>query len=156
MFFKKDLVLNGEWNKQNRPPHRMVNLHRHPVFFGDLKDVVEDCCGHCPKPANKDEEAVAEEESKTYVSGPLTIMHYREENVARQEIGSFNPLGPEDYTHQAYINASTELCQAIVDNNIEFVRDWCSKLSEEEREKAINERDYCGRTPLQLACTSES
>lgn len=30
MFFKQDLVLNGEWNEKNRPPHRMVNLHRHP------------------------------------------------------------------------------------------------------------------------------
>ncbi|KAF8247996.1 hypothetical protein K440DRAFT_549813 [Wilcoxina mikolae CBS 423.85] len=148
LFFKKDLLLNAEWNKMNRPPHRTVNLHRHPVFFGNVADVVGDCCGFCPEPLNDEEREVAEEEGKIYVKGPITFLS---DDPGRQEIGSFNPLGPEDYTDMAYVGSSQRVCEAIVDNDVDCVKSWC-----EQEGVDVNVRDFCGRTPLHLACLSTS
>lgn len=44
LLFTKGLLLNAEWNRRDLE----VDLHRHPAFFGYMKDVVEDCCGFCP------------------------------------------------------------------------------------------------------------
>ena len=107
MFFKKDLILNGEWNDKNKPPYRMVNLHRHPgkrqaffwscsdnwlfclVFFGDFKHVVNDCCGFCPEPLAEEDRKVQDEEDKTYVRGNFHLMTYLEDDPGRQEVGKF-------------------------------------------------------------------
>ena len=51
----------------------------------------------------------------------------------------------------AYIGDVQELCQAIVDCDLHFVRDWCQR-----DEVSLNGRDHTGRTPLQLACQSSS
>lgn len=148
LFFKKDLLLNAEWNPLNKPPHRTVGLHRHPVFFGTVKDVVEDCCGFCPKPLNEEEVETFEEEDKIYVSGPINFLS---DDPGRQEIGSFYPLGPEDYTDMAYVGPTGMLCEAIVDNDANYVQAWCEKEGVD-----LDCRDFCGRTPLQLACMSTS
>lgn len=93
--YTKDLLLNAEWNK---PKDREVNLHRHPAFFGDVEDIIDDCCGQCPQPVAEDEIQIAEEESKIYVSGDVSFI---KDNPGRQAIGSFNPITETDWTGQS-------------------------------------------------------
>lgn len=95
LLYTKDLLLNAEWN---RPKGREVNLHRHPAFFGRTDDVFHDCCGYCPQPVTFEEEDVAEQESKTYVSGDIAFI---QDDPGRQQIGSFNPLSADDWTEMA-------------------------------------------------------
>lgn len=148
LFFKKDLLLNAEWNPANQPPNRTVALHRHPVFFGNVKDVVVDCCGFCPAPLNAEEQKLFAEEEKIYVNGSITFLR---DDPGRQEIGSFYPLAPEDYTDMAYVGCTQRLCEAIVDNDVPYVVSWTAQEGVD-----LNARDFCGRTPLQLACMSTS
>lgn len=101
--------MNAEWN---RPKDRQVNLHRHPAFFGNLQDVIHDCCGHCPQPATEEERAAFEEESRIYISGDVTFM---KDDPGRQEIGSFNPITETDWTgkypSQGYIPEKLIVCR---------------------------------------------
>lgn len=90
--YKKDLLLNAEWN---RPADRQVNLHRHPAFFGNLEDVIHDCCGYCPQAETEEDKRVAEEEGKIYISGDVSFI---KDDPGRQEIGSFNPTTETDWT----------------------------------------------------------
>lgn len=147
LLYTKDLLLNAEWNKSK---DREVNLHRHPAFFGHVDDVINDCCGYCPKPSTPEEDQVAEEEGKIYVSGRISFI---KDNPGRQAIGSFNPITDDDWTEMAYIGNTARLCQAIVDCDLEHVQDW---LSQEPADP--NQRDYTGRTPLHLAvmCSTPS
>ncbi|KAK9418110.1 putative Ankyrin repeat-containing domain protein [Seiridium unicorne] len=143
--YTRDLLLNAEWNQ---PQEREVYLHRHPAFFGRVEDVVQDCCGHCPRPETTEEVEIAEKESEIYVSGNVT---FRIDDPGRQQIGSFNPLTEDDWTEMAYVGNTARLCQAIVDEDLEHVEDW---LSQEGGDP--NKRDYTGRTPLHLAITSST
>ncbi|RDW69000.1 ankyrin repeat protein [Aspergillus mulundensis] len=145
LLYTKDLLLNAEWNK---PKDREVNLHRHPAFFGSAEDVMHDCCGYCPKPTTPEEEEVAAEESKIYISGDISFIS---DNPGRQEIGSFNPITDTDWTEMAYVGNTAGLCQAIVENNLEEVKRWLS-LGEID----VNRRDHTGRTPLHLACLTST
>lgn len=145
LLYTKDLLLNSEWNK---PTDREVNLHRHPAFFGGVKDIVQDCCGYCPKPETMEEEEVADREGKIYVSGEISFI---KDDPGRQAIGSFNPLTADDWTDMAYVGNTEQLCKAIVDGDAEFVRSWL-----EQEGNDPNTRDYTGRTPLHLATTSSS
>jgi ankyrin repeat protein len=141
LLFTKDLLLNAEWNK---PKDRETTLHRHPAFFGSVEDVLKDCCGYCPKPTTDADLAAFEEESKIYISGDV---HFVKDNPGRQSIGSFNPITDDDWTEMAYVGNTTRLCQAIVDLDLEAVRDWFSSPEVVD----VNRRDHTGRTPLQLA-----
>lgn len=143
--YTRDLLLNAEWNQ---PKEREVYLHRHPAFFGRVQDVVQDCCGTCPKPETAEEIEIAEKEGEIYVSGKVT---FRIDDPGRQQIGSFNPLTDDDWTEMAYVGNTARLCQAIVDEDLEHVQDW---LAQEGAD--CNQRDYTGRTPLQLAVTSST
>ncbi|EKG11707.1 hypothetical protein MPH_11200 [Macrophomina phaseolina MS6] len=145
LLYTKDILLNAEWNKQK---DREVNLHRHPAFFGDAEDVFYDCCGYCPQPETPEEEEVAEEEAKVFVSGNISFI---KDDPGRQSIGSFNPLTDDDWTEMAYVGNTARLCQAIVDGDLEHVQDW---LAQEGADP--NCRDYTGRTPLHLACQSST
>jgi ankyrin repeat protein len=145
LLYTKDLLLNAEWN---RPKEREVNLHRHPAFFGNADDVFHDCCGYCPKPITEEEEDIAKEESKIYISGDISFI---KDDPGRQAIGSFNPTTETDWTEMAYVGNTTRLCQAIVDQDLEHVEDW---LSQEDAD--VNRRDYTGRTPLHLACLTST
>lgn len=138
--YTRDLLLNAEWNQ---PKDRKVYLHRHPAFFGRVEDVVEDCCGNCPKPIASEEIEIAEKEAEIYISGQVTFLI---DDPGRQQIGSFNPLTEQDWTDMAYVGNTARLCQSIVDSDIDEVLDW---LSQEGADP--NKRDYTGRTPLQLA-----
>ncbi|KAK8155182.1 ankyrin repeat-containing domain protein [Phyllosticta citrichinensis] len=145
LLYTKDLLMNAEWNK---PKDREMHLHRHPAFFGDVDDVIHDCCGYCPKPQTPEEEEAAEEESKIYISGEISFI---KDDPGRQTIGSFNPLTDDDWTEMAYVGNTARLCQAIVDKDLEHVQDWLAKEGSDP-----NCRDYTGRTPLHLACTSST
>ncbi|EXJ54315.1 hypothetical protein A1O7_09653 [Cladophialophora yegresii CBS 114405] len=141
LLFTKDLLLNAEWNK---PKDRETQLHRHPAFFGSANDVLHDCCGFCPKPVTVEDVAAFEEESKIYISGNVTFVM---DDPGRQAIGSFNPITDDDWTDMAYVGNTTRLCQAIVDLDLDAVRDWFSSPEVVD----VNRRDHTGRTPLQLA-----
>ncbi|XP_014560340.1 hypothetical protein COCVIDRAFT_89408 [Bipolaris victoriae FI3] len=145
LLYAKDLLLNAEWN---RPKTRETALHRHPAFFGNAADIIEDCCGYCPKPLTPEEEEIAAEEGKIHVSGNLSFM---KNDPGRQAIGSFHPLTDDDWTDMAYVGNTARLCRAIVDCDLEHVRDW---LSQEGADP--NQRDYTGRTPLHLAVTTST
>lgn len=138
--YTRDLLLNAEWNQ---PKDRQVYLHRHPAFFGRVDDVVNDCCGFCPKPETEEEHRIHEEESKTYVSGRISFI---KDDPGRQQIGSFNPLSAADWTDMAYVGNTARLCQDIIDGELENVKNW---LAQEGADP--NTRDYTGRTPLHLA-----
>ncbi|KAG5981462.1 hypothetical protein E4U55_002909 [Claviceps digitariae] len=138
--YTRDLLLNAEWNQ---PKDRKVYLHRHPAFFGRVEDVIEDCCGNCPKPVTSEEIEVAEKEAEIYISGKVSFLL---DDPGRQQIGSFNPLTEQDWTDMAYVGNTARLCQSIVDSDIDEVLDW---LSQEGADP--NKRDYTGRTPLHLA-----
>jgi hypothetical protein len=138
--YTRDLLLNAEWNQ---PKDRGVYLHRHPAFFGRVQDVIEDCCGCCPKAVTPDELEVSEKEAEIYISGKVSFLI---DDPGRQQIGSFNPLTEQDWTDMAYVGNTARLCQSIVDGDIDDVLNW---LSQEEADP--NKRDYTGRTPLHLA-----
>jgi ankyrin repeat protein len=144
LFYAKDLLLNAEWNKKDRE----VNLHRHPVFVGDAKDVFEDCCGSCPVPRTAEELKIAEEEAKTYISGKVSFLT---DDPGRQAIGSFNPITDTDWAEMAYVGNTGRLCQAIVDEDLAAVEECLVKDGIDP-----NRRDYTGRTPLHLAVMSSS
>jgi hypothetical protein len=94
-------------------------------------------------PKTDEEIEVAEEESKTYITGELKFVM---DDPGRQEIGSFNPITDDEWTTMAYVGDTARLCQAIVDGDLEHVEDWCSQEGID-----VNRRDYTGRTPLHLA-----
>jgi hypothetical protein len=161
LLYAKDLLLNAEWNQ---PKDREVYLHRHPCFFGTAKEVIQDCCGYCPIPKTDEEIEVAEEESKVYVSGELRFL---QDDPGRQEIGSFNPITDDEWTTMAYVGDTARLCQAIVDNDLEHVQDWCEQDGVDVGRGRtlvtvltdifqVNRRDYTGRTPLHLATMSST
>ncbi|KAK6436527.1 hypothetical protein LTR95_007279 [Oleoguttula sp. CCFEE 5521] len=139
LLYTKDLLLNAEWNQKGRE----VNLHRHPAFFGQFEEVMKDCCGFCPVPSTMEEEEVAAEEGKVYISGDITFIT---DDPGRQTIGSFNPISSDDYTEQAYVGNTQALMQAIVDHDLEYVLAWAKQEGNDP-----NTRDYTGRTPLHLA-----
>ncbi|KAE8349898.1 hypothetical protein BDV28DRAFT_151457 [Aspergillus coremiiformis] len=145
LLYKKDLLLNAEWN---RPKDRKVDLHRHPAFFGNMDDVIRDCCGYCPEPVTSEEKEVAENESRNYISGDISFI---KDDPGRQEIGSFNPITETDWTEMAYVGNTEQLCQAIVDHDLATVEELLVKEAGDP-----NNRDYTGRTPLHLACMTST
>lgn len=145
LLYSKDLLLNAEWNK---PKEREVHLHRHPCFFGDAADIMEDCCGFCPQPKTDEEIEAAAEEAKIYISGRIAFI---KDDPGRQEIGSFNPITTEDWTEMAYVGNTQMLNQAILDDDVDYIETWCKQEGND-----VNTRDYVGRTPLHLAVMAGS
>lgn len=138
--YTRDLLLNAEWNQ---PAERKAYLHRHPAFFGRVEDVIQDCCGCCPKPSTPEEIEIAEKEGEIYISGEISFLI---DDPGRQQIGSFNPLTEQDWTDMAYVGNTARLCQSIVDGDVDDVLNWLSQEGSDP-----NKRDYTGRSPLHLA-----
>ncbi|KAH6898608.1 hypothetical protein B0T10DRAFT_505216 [Thelonectria olida] len=138
--YTRDLLLNAEWNQSK---DREVYLHRHPAFFGRVEDVIEDCCGCCPKPVTDEEIEIAEKEAEIYISGKVSFLI---DDPGRQQIGSFNPLTEQDWTDMAYVGNTARLCQSIVHGDLDDVLNW---LTQEGADP--NKRDWTGRSPLHLA-----
>jgi ankyrin repeat protein len=77
------------------------------------------------------------------VSGEISFL---KDDPGRQSIGSFNPITDQDWTEMAYIGNLASLCEAIVDGDLDLVKDW---LAQEGADP--NQRDHTGRTALHLA-----
>lgn len=73
------------------------------------------------------------------------------DDPGRQTIGSFNPITSDDWTEMAYVGNTEELCHAICNRDVEYVRKWCSLEG-----SSLDRRDHTGRTPLQLAVQCSS
>ena len=85
----------------------------------------------------------SEQEDKIYVKGEIGFMN---DDPGRQAVGSFNPITDTDWTEMAYVGNTARLCAAIVNGDLEDVRNW---LTQDDAD--VNQRDHTGRTPLQLA-----
>jgi Ankyrin repeats (3 copies) len=141
LMFKRDIVFNSEWNAKNVPPQRRHALHRHPCFFGDMKDVFEDCCGCCPEPRCAEAIAVQKEEDGRFVRGKIAFMA---DDPGRQSVGSFHPITDGDWSETAYLSQNALLAGAVARNDVEKVDEMIGSCD-------VNKRDHTGRTMLFLA-----
>ena len=83
LFFSSVLAPFNPKNKDRR-------LHRHPAFFGDIQECMEDCCEvrsiphnltscvrrlirqkYCPEPKNDEEKVLQKEEDEKYIRGRI-------------------------------------------------------------------------------------
>lgn len=139
LVYQTDLGMNSPFNPKNKDRR----LHRHPAFFGDIHECMEDCCEYCPEPKDDEERQIQEEEHEKYIRGRIRFI---QEDPGRQSIsGSFNPIDDGEWGAQAYIGEAEKLCKAI----ISFDRVTVLRMIEEGVD--INRRDHVGRTPLHLA-----
>ncbi|EPS35574.1 hypothetical protein H072_11052 [Dactylellina haptotyla CBS 200.50] len=148
LLFQGDLFLNSEWNTRIQK-RRAGYLHRHAAFFGSVKFIVNDCCGHCPDPdpENSEEKELRIKDDRYYIRGRISFI---KDDPGRQEIGSFNPITEEDWTDMAYLSVNEVLCRAIVANDPETVKAWLAEGND------VNKRDYTGRSPLHLAALAST
>ncbi|PCH39851.1 ankyrin [Wolfiporia cocos MD-104 SS10] len=140
LVYQTDLGMNSPFNPKNKDRR----LHRHPAFFGTMKECLEDCCEYCPDPKDEEERKLQEEEDKAYLRGRISFI---EEDPGRQSIsGSFNPIDVGEWAEQAYMGPTEKLFAAIVARDREAV----ARLIKQE-DTDVNRRDHVGRTPLQMA-----
>ncbi|KAF9647522.1 ankyrin [Thelephora ganbajun] len=139
LVYQTDLGMNSPFN----PKNKNRQLHRHPAFFGDIQECMEDCCEYCPEPKNDEEKELQKGEDEKYIRGRIQFI---QEDPGRQSIsGSFNPIDDGEWAGQAYIEEAEKLCRVI----ISFDRLTVLRMIKEEVD--INRRDHVGRTPLHLA-----
>ncbi|KAJ3108241.1 hypothetical protein HDU97_001775 [Phlyctochytrium planicorne] len=139
---RKDFVLN---HPSLMFKYRSTRHHQHPLFYGNMTDVLGDCCGACPPRPPEFEE----EEKKLYVSGELNFIV---DDPGRQEVGSFNPITDEDWTAGAYVPDNiVERVNAIADDDLETFKKFSAAEGFD-----INARDWMGRTPLLFATMCNS
>lgn len=65
--------------------------------------------------------------------------------------GSFQPLTTEDWTEQAYISTIEQLMQCVLENNVAAIKAILDVPDVNLKAKLLLQRDYVGRSPLQLA-----
>ncbi|RDB20232.1 hypothetical protein Hypma_012624 [Hypsizygus marmoreus] len=139
LVYQTDLGMNSTFN----PKNKKRRLHRHPAFFGTMKECLEDCCERCPEPIDADERELQEEEDKQYICGRISFM---EEDPGRQSMsGSFNPIDVGEWSGQVYIGETEHFFAAIVAND----REGLAKMIEKGAD--VNRRDHVGRTALHVA-----
>ncbi|KAG9049851.1 hypothetical protein FS837_008901 [Tulasnella sp. UAMH 9824] len=144
--YQTDLGMNSTFNPKNKGRR----LHRHPAFFGNMKEALDDCCEYCPLPETDEEIETFEKEQERYITGRVTFM---QEDPGRQSItGSFRPIDSGEWSEQAYLKPITKLFSFIASHNRTACNDFLKRNAE-----AINTRDHLGRSPLQFAllCSAE-
>ncbi|KAG8950958.1 hypothetical protein FRC04_007022 [Tulasnella sp. 424] len=144
--YQTDLGMNSTFNPKNKGRR----LHRHPAFFGNIKEALEDCCEYCPLPETDEEKEIFEKEQEQFITGRVAFM---QENPGRQSItGSFHPIDSGEWSEQAYLKPLAILFSHIASHNRAACNDFLKRNAD-----AIKTRDHLGRTPLQMAllCTSE-
>ncbi|KIO24982.1 hypothetical protein M407DRAFT_25627, partial [Tulasnella calospora MUT 4182] len=126
------------------PKNRERKLHRHPAFFGNMKQALGDCCKHCPLPETDEEKEMLEKDREQFITGRVSFM---QDDPGRQSItGSFHPIDSGEWSEQAYLKPLAKLYSYIAAHN----RPACNEFLKRNAE-AINTRDHLGRTPLQFA-----
>ncbi|KAI0030398.1 hypothetical protein K488DRAFT_87813 [Vararia minispora EC-137] len=142
LVYKTDLGMNSPWNPRNEGRR----LHRHPAFFGTMQECLDDCCGDCPEPGDKEEHELQDEQDKSYVRDRISFI---QEDPGRQSIsGSFNPIDEGEWCEQAYIQAKAKLFNAIALGDLEEVSQMIADG------EPLDVRDQVGRTPLHVAIIS--
>ena len=138
LMMTKDIVLNSEWSEA----YNNRGYHTHPCFIGTLEEVIQDCCGHCPRvPASVDRESL-----ECFVSGPLSFIV---DDPGRQTIGSFHPITDGDWCDGAYLSKDAEqLMQAANSNDVDAIRELV------KGGVSVNTTDSLGRTALHIATLS--
>ncbi|KAG8935884.1 hypothetical protein FRC02_005883 [Tulasnella sp. 418] len=146
LIYQTDLGMNSTFNPKNKDRR----LHRHPAFFGTMKEVLADCCEHCPVPKDEEEKELQGKEDEQYIRGPVTFM---QEDPGRQSItGSFNPIDSGEWSAQAYVKPITKLFNLIAKHDRRGVQHFIKTNANPENDPLQpTARDFLGRTPLQFA-----
>ncbi|KIO26966.1 hypothetical protein M407DRAFT_23791 [Tulasnella calospora MUT 4182] len=132
------------------PKNKGRRLHRHPAFFGNIKEALEDCCEYCPSPETDEEKEMFETEQEQCITGRISFL---QENPGRQSItGSFHPIDSGEWSEQAYLKPLAKLFSYIASHSRSACNDFLKRNAD-----AINTRDHLGRNPLQFAllCSAE-
>ncbi|KAG8896244.1 hypothetical protein FRC01_011931, partial [Tulasnella sp. 417] len=146
LVYRTDMGLNTNFNPKNKGRR----FHRHPVFFGNMKEALEDCCEHCPLPTTDEEKEAFRKEQEQFITGRVSFIQV---DPGRQSItGSFRPIDNGEWSEQAYITPLAKLFSHIASHNRQACNDFL-----EHNPDAIKSRDHLGRTPLQFAllCSAE-
>ncbi|KAJ8508418.1 hypothetical protein ONZ45_g9303 [Pleurotus djamor] len=123
LIYQTDLGMNSPFNPKNKERR----LHRHPAFFGTMKEALDDCCECCPDPIDDDERELQKKEDDTYTRGRISFI---EEDPGRQSMtGSFNPIDVGEWSEQAYIGPTEKFFGAIVVGDLQAIK---SLIQEQE------------------------
>ncbi|KAG8952590.1 hypothetical protein FRC04_003951 [Tulasnella sp. 424] len=146
MVYQTDLGMNSTFNPKNQGRR----LHRHPAFFGNMNQALDDCCHFCPLPETDEEKEMFEKDQEQFLTGRVTFI---QDDPGRQSItGSFRPIDSGEWSEQAYLKPLVKLFSIIVSHDRPACNDFLKRNAE-----AIKTRDHLGRTPLQFAllCSAE-
>ncbi|KAJ7775633.1 ankyrin repeat protein [Mycena maculata] len=139
LVYQTDLGMNSTFNPKNKGRR----LHRHPAFFGSIKECMDDCCEHCPAPIDEDERKLQAEEDESYIRGRISFI---QDDPGRQTLsGSFNPIDVGEWSEQVYIGPTERFFAAIAAHDRAAVARMLAQGQD------IDRRDHVGRTPLHVA-----
>ncbi|KAF7354601.1 Ankyrin repeat protein [Mycena sanguinolenta] len=139
LVYQTDLGMNSTYNPKNKGRR----LHRHPAFFGNIAEVMEDCCENCPAPIDEDERDLQAKEDEGFIRGRISFV---QEDPGRQTLsGSFNPIDVGEWSAQVYIGPTERFFAAIVAHD----RAGVARMLAEGQD--TNHRDHVGRAPLHVA-----
>ncbi|KAF8169052.1 hypothetical protein K438DRAFT_1730433 [Mycena galopus ATCC 62051] len=139
LVYQTDLGMNSTFNPKNKGRR----LHRHPAFFGNIEEVIEDCCENCPAPVDEDERKLQTEEDEGFIRGRISFI---QDDPGRQTLsGSFNPIGVGEWSAQVCIGPTERFFAAIAARDRVGVR----RVLEEGR--GVDRRGHVGRAPLHVA-----
>ncbi|KAK7053725.1 ankyrin repeat protein, partial [Favolaschia claudopus] len=139
LVYQTDLGMNSTFNPKNKGRR----LHRHPAFFGNIEEVMDDCCENCPAPIDEDERKLQAEEDEGFIRGRISFM---QDDPGRQTLsGSFNPIDVGEWSEQVYIGPTERFFAAIA------AHDHASVTRMLTEGQDVNRRDHVGRAPLHFA-----
>lgn len=161
-----DLRKNALWLKESI--RRLSPPHRHPAFWGSMKDVVKDQCGLCPKrktaskyrrvKLGKSAEAPQSGITGDWINGPVNF-HKQDDNMETPlRIEKAKPEASSDqsesiqamleckWTATTYQDLSAALNSAIINADVNRIEELVSAQPHK-----LESRDSAGRTPLYFA-----